>query len=238
MPPGKVLNQSGKGLQQMDSNEIIIQQLKQQQLLPLFYHHDAEVCIGITKALYAAGIRVIEFTNRGEHALQNFKALIAERDKSIPDLLLAVGTICTSEQASKFIQAGADFLISPVFDAGVYDVTYFHKILWIPACMTPTEIQVAANSGCRLIKLFPGNVLGPGFVNAIKELFPSIDFMATGGVDATAENMEAWFNAGVCAVGMGSKLISKSMMEQKNYPEIEHNTRAAMALIQSIKNKP
>lgn len=219
----------------MDRNEVIIQQLKQQKLLPLFYHADPMVCVEVVKALYAAGIRSVEFTNRGEAALDNFKALITERNNSMKDLLLAVGTIRNEEQAKKFIDAGADFLISPVFDASVCDITYLNKILWIPGCMTPTEIHVAENAGCKFIKLFPGNVLGPSFVSGIKDIFPFIDFMPTGGVDTTKENIEGWFKAGVCAVGMGSKLISKKLMEAKDYTAIESATKEVLEIIASIK---
>ncbi len=219
----------------MHNSENIIQQLKQQRLLPLFYHSDTEVCLGVTKALYAAGTRMIEFTNRGEAGLANFKALVAAREQSMPDLILAVGTISTAAQASQFIAAGADCLISPFFDAGVCDVAYSNKTLWIPGCMTPTEVHVAATAGCTLVKLFPGNVLGPSFVSGIGELFPGIDFMPTGGVEATAENLGAWFSAGVCAVGMGSRLISKKLMEEKDYTAIETETKKVLALLQAVK---
>jgi 2-dehydro-3-deoxyphosphogluconate aldolase / (4S)-4-hydroxy-2-oxoglutarate aldolase len=217
----------------MDNSETILHQLKQQRLLPLFYHSDAAVCVGVTKALYAAGIRMIEFTNRGEAALVNFKVLVAAREQSMPGLLLAVGTIHTAAQASQFIAAGADCLISPFFDAGVCDVAYTNKTWWIPGCMTPTEVHVAATAGCTLVKLFPGNVLGPSFVSGIRELFPGIDFMPTGGVEPAAENLGAWFNAGVCAVGMGSKLISKKMMDEKEYNLIEAGTKKVLALLQA-----
>jgi 2-dehydro-3-deoxyphosphogluconate aldolase / (4S)-4-hydroxy-2-oxoglutarate aldolase len=220
----------------MDSYETIITQLKKQGLLPLFYHGDAAVCLEVTKALYAAGVRAIEFTNRGESALVNFKAMVDARNKSMKDLLLAVGTIRTADQANRFIEAGADFLISPVFDADVCDTAYINKVLWIPGCMTPTEIHVAEQAGCRLVKLFPGNVLGPSFVSGIKELFPNIDFMPTGGVEPTRENMEAWFTAGVCAVGMGSKLISKSVMEKKEFRTIENTTRELLRIVAQLKN--
>lgn len=219
----------------MNSHESIIAQLKQQGLLPLFYHADTAVCLAVTKSLYAAGLRSIEFTNRGEAALQNFKALVAARNAEMPGLLLAAGTIRTAEQASRFMDAGADFLISPVFDEDVCDAAYINKTLWVPGCMTPTEIHVAENAGCRLIKLFPGNVLGPSFVSGIKELFPQIDFMPTGGVEPVAENIKAWFDAGVCAVGMGSKLISKKLLEEKAYDTIEKTAKALLQTVAQLK---
>jgi 2-dehydro-3-deoxyphosphogluconate aldolase/(4S)-4-hydroxy-2-oxoglutarate aldolase len=204
----------------MDQQDYIIEQIRKQRLLPLFYHDSKEVCLAVTRALYDAGIRVIEFTNRGKQAADNFKAMVAAKSEGMKDLLLAVGTIRTAEQASFFIEAGADFLISPVFDANVCDVAYLNKVLWLPGCMTPTEIHVAENAGCKLVKLFPGNVLGPGFVSAIKELFPNMDFMPTGGVEVNEENIGAWFSAGVCAVGMGSKMISKTVLANKDYATI------------------
>lgn len=218
----------------MNQNEIIIQKIKQQKMLPLFYHSEETVCIGVMNALYAAGIRIIEFTNRGDAALKNFNALVKIRNESMNDLLLSVGTIRTAAQANSFIEAGADFLISPIFDSAIYDSAISHKKLLIPGCMTPTEIHAAENAGCQLIKLFPGNLLGPSFVNAIKELFPPVNFIPTGGVEVNKENLEAWFASGVCAVGMGSKLISKKLMDTKDFTAIENETRRAIELIQTI----
>jgi 2-dehydro-3-deoxyphosphogluconate aldolase/(4S)-4-hydroxy-2-oxoglutarate aldolase len=151
-------------------------------------------------------------------------------------LILAVGTIKTSKEAQQFIDAGADVLISPVFDKGVCDTAYLNKILWIPGCTTPTEIHVAQQSGCELIKLFPGNVLGPGFVEAIMPLFRGVDFTITGGVEPTAENIGAWFKAGVKVVGMGSKLITKKLIETKDYAMIESDTRKVLEIIRTIKS--
>jgi 2-dehydro-3-deoxyphosphogluconate aldolase / (4S)-4-hydroxy-2-oxoglutarate aldolase len=218
----------------MSQQEIIINQVKQQKLMPLFYHSDIQVCLGVVQALYKAGIRCIEFTNRGEAAMANFKALIAARKESMPDLFLAVGTIRTVEQANDFMEAGADFLISPVFDAAICKLAQTKNIWWIPGCMTPTEIHVAEHAGCNFVKLFPGNLLGPGFVSGIKVLFPQVSFMPTGGVEPNIENLQAWFNAGVSAVGMGSTLITKKLIEERNFSAIENNTRKVLETIKAL----
>ncbi|HVM89093.1 MAG TPA: hypothetical protein VMT76_12965 [Puia sp.] len=210
------------------------EQIRQHKLLPLFYHDDLQVCISVTNALYEGGARLIEFTNRGPYALENFKALVKERDKGMKDLLLCTGTIKTPEHASRFIDAGADVLISPVFDNGICDVAYMQKILWIPGCMTPTEIHQSYKSGCTLIKLFPGDLLKPSFIEAIKPLFPEIDFVVTGGVDTSKENISAWFKAGVCGVGMGSKLITKEILKNGNYDLITSATKNILAIIKEI----
>jgi len=208
--------------------------VKKVKLLPLFYHDEIEVCKEMVKALYVAGIRCIEFTNRGPKALENFKLLLAHRNENYPDLVLAIGTIQNQKQAEAFIEAGADFLISPFFDQSIADAAYLHKKLWIPGCMTSTEIHIAEVAGCDLIKLFPGNVLGPGFVTAIKPLFPSVSFLVTGGVDTSKENLTTWFKAGVVGVGMGSKLINEEVLASKNYAAIEVETTKALGIINSL----
>ncbi len=215
----------------MQSEQYSAEKIKQHGLLPLFYHDDPQVCISVTKALYDAGVHVIEFTNRGNQALENFKALIKERDASMVDLLLCIGTIKTADHATKFIDAGADVLISPVFDSSVCDIAYMQKILWIPGCTTPTEIHHAEKSGCNLIKLFPGELLKPSFVEAVKPLFPDLDLMVTGGVDTSAESISAWFKAGVCAVGMGSKLITKEILKNKDYGLITSSAKDVLKII-------
>jgi 2-dehydro-3-deoxyphosphogluconate aldolase/(4S)-4-hydroxy-2-oxoglutarate aldolase len=218
----------------MNQQEIISHQIMQQRLMPLFYHGDQQVCLGVVQALYKAGIRCIEYTNRGEAALANFKELIAARRESMPDLFLAVGTIRTVQQANDFIEAGADFLISPVFDEAICKLAQSKNIWWIPGCMTPTEIHVAEHAGCNFVKLFPGNLLGPAFVSGIKVLFPKVSFMPTGGVESNSENLQAWFDAGVSAVGMGSTLITKKLIEEKNFSAIENNTREVLDTIKAL----
>jgi 2-dehydro-3-deoxyphosphogluconate aldolase / (4S)-4-hydroxy-2-oxoglutarate aldolase len=219
----------------MDNEAYIIQQLKGQVLLPLFYHADPATCAGVVGALYAAGIRSIEFTNRGARAVDNFKLLVAQRKHQWPGLLLGAGTIKDAADANRFIEAGADFLVSPFFDSGVCDAAYQNKTLWMPGCMTPTEIHRAEQAGCQLVKLFPGNTLTPGFVGAVKPLFPHVDFLVTGGVDNTVESIGAWVKAGACAVGMGSRLITDGMMQQQAFAQLTDAARAVLTIIKTVK---
>ena len=218
----------------MEREVLLVNQIKAEGILPLYYHDDVTVCEGVLRALYNGGVRSVEFTNRGPQALANFTYLVSLKS-TMPGLILGIGTIKTPQDATAFIEAGTDFLISPCFDASVADVAYMHKVLWIPGCMTPTEIHVAQKSGAILIKLFPGNVLGPGFVEAIKTLFTGIDFLVTGGVEPTAQNMGAWFKAGVSGVGLGSKLITKDILANKNFEQLEAQTKELGALVKSIK---
>jgi 2-dehydro-3-deoxyphosphogluconate aldolase / (4S)-4-hydroxy-2-oxoglutarate aldolase len=219
----------------MNKEVLNSQKIKEQGLLPLFYHDDAEGCIAVTRALYEAGIRCIEFTNRGNRASENFGLMLKERDVSFPGLLLGVGTIKNKSEANSFIHAGADFLVSPVFDSGIREAAQAHKILWIPGCLTPTEINVAQQTGCSLIKLFPGNLFGPGYIEAIMPLFTGLDFIVTGGVEPTEENINAWFKSGVTGVGLGSKLITKNIIQNTGYSGLTIKTKELMSIVTKIK---
>ncbi|MGV8878772.1 MAG: bifunctional 4-hydroxy-2-oxoglutarate aldolase/2-dehydro-3-deoxy-phosphogluconate aldolase [Sphingobacteriaceae bacterium] len=202
-----------------------------QGMLPLFYHESAKVSLEVIRALYKAGVRVIEYTNRGEAALQNFTQLKHSLAEELPNLHLGIGTIKTAAEATAFVEAGADFMVSPIVHPQVADIAAKAGILWVPGCMTPTEIALAQAHRAKLIKIFPAAILGPEFISAIRELFPGQLFVPTGGVELHKDNIMAWFKSGVCAVGMGSKLISKSLLEHEQYQELYTQTVAALALI-------
>lgn len=206
-----------------------------QGILPLYYHEDENVTIEVLRAIYKGGIKAVEYTSRGEAALANFTKMVEIRNAEMPDMLLGIGTIKNLEQAEEYHKVGADFFISPGFVAEVAEFLMPKNILYSPGCMTPTEIITAENAGVKFIKLFPGNVLGPEFMSAIKDIFPKLIFMPTGGVDTTKENIQKWFDAGVSAVGMGSKLISKQLMANKDFEAIETQTKEVLAIIQTIK---
>jgi len=206
-----------------------------QGMLPLYFNADETVSIDILRTVYRAGVKALEYTNRGEAALANFKKMVEVRNSEMPGMLLGVGTVKNLQTAKDYMAAGADFLVSPGFVKEVADYAVTNDIFYAPGCMTPSEIIAAENAGIGFIKLFPGNMLGPEFLSGIKDIFPKLLFMPTGGVDTTKENIEGWFKAGVCAVGMGSKLISKKLMEAKDYLTIETETKSVLALIQSIK---
>jgi 2-dehydro-3-deoxyphosphogluconate aldolase/(4S)-4-hydroxy-2-oxoglutarate aldolase len=205
-----------------------------QGILPLYYNDDETVTIDILKSLYKAGIRAVEYTSRGESALSNFKKMIEIRNAEMPEMLLGIGTIKNLQQAEEYYEIGADFFISPGFVAEVAAFLIPKDLLYSPGCMTPTEIITAEAAGVTFIKLFPGNALGAGFMSAIKDVFPNLKFMPTGGVDTTKENIESWFKAGVSAVGMGSKLISKDLMAAKDYTTIENETKKVLEIIQTL----
>jgi 2-dehydro-3-deoxyphosphogluconate aldolase/(4S)-4-hydroxy-2-oxoglutarate aldolase len=218
----------------MDKKNDILQIITDQKLLPLFFNKDVEVSKEVLRALYQAGVRTLEYTNRGEAALQNFKQLRQVCDTELKGMYLGVGTIKNAPAAQAFIDAGTDFIVSPGLVEEVVKIADSHNMLWTPGCMTPTEIIRAEQLGAKLVKLFPGNILGAGFVSAIKELFPDLKFMPTGGVEAEEGNLKGWFKAGVAAVGMGSKLITKELVQQKDYEGLKTATEKALQLIKDI----
>lgn len=219
----------------MDKKATILNLIPQQGILPLFFNQDEQVSVNILRALYAAGIKTIEYTNRGEAALKNFAKLREVCDKELGEMYLGVGTIKDAKAAQAFADAGADYIISPGLVEEVVEVSEKNGLLWVPGCMTPSEIIRAENLGGKLIKLFPGNVLGPAFLSSIKVLFPNLLFMPTGGVELTTDSIGGWFKAGVCAVGMGSQLVSKDVMDGEKYAELTEATKEAIAIVKASK---
>lgn len=219
----------------MDKKSELLKVIPEQGILPLYFNKDTQTSIELLKALYSAGIRSVEYTNRGEAALKNFAAMREVCETELKGMYLGVGTIKDAASAQAFIDAGADYIISPGLVEDAAEVADKNNMLWIPGCMTPTEIIRAEKLGAKFVKLFPGNILGPSFLSAIKELFPNLLFMPTGGVDLDKDNIAGWFKAGVCAVGMGSKLVTKDIMENKKYDELITLTKQALEIVQSCK---
>jgi len=219
----------------MKNKETILNSIIQQGMLPLFFYEDVEVSLQVVRTLYRAGVRVMEYTNRAKEAFDNFKILKDAVDQEMPDFYFGAGTITTKVDAIRYSEAGADFIVAPNLNAEVGTIANQLGGLWIPGCMTPSEIHNAREQGAALIKLFPANILGPGFVTAVSDVFRGQLFMPTGGVELNAENIGTWFKAGVCAVGMGSKLISKRVLDERLYEQLYSDTIKALDLVKNAK---
>ncbi|WP_291907388.1 bifunctional 4-hydroxy-2-oxoglutarate aldolase/2-dehydro-3-deoxy-phosphogluconate aldolase [Chitinophaga sp. CB10] len=215
-------------------SEIILAAFRQSGVIPVFYHEDVNVCLEVLQACYEGGLRVFEFTSRGAAARANFKAMLEKKNATMPEMYLGIGTIKNADDAAFFADAGADFIVCPIADPATAAVCHEKQITWIPGCMTPTEISVAEKNGAQLVKLFPGNVLGPGFATAIKPLFPNLKFMPTGGVEPTADSMKSWFDAGVVCVGMGSNLLSKSLIESRDWGGLKEKVMQTFAILKGL----
>jgi 2-dehydro-3-deoxyphosphogluconate aldolase/(4S)-4-hydroxy-2-oxoglutarate aldolase len=219
----------------MTNKDVVLDAIIAQGMLPLFFYEDADVSLEVIRTLYSAGVRVIEYTNRGKEALRNFGIIKRVVKAEMPGLYLGIGTVKTGLEAQSFVDAGTDFIVSPIIDSEVALVAASYKLLWIPGCMTPTEIHIAQQYKAPLVKIFPANILGPAFISSIRDLFPGQLFIPTGGVELEAGNITGWFRAGVCAVGMGSKLISRDVLDERRYDELYNNTVKALELVQLSK---
>lgn len=176
-------------------------------IVPVYYNADIVQAKAIVKACYDGGLRVFEFTNRGEAATQVFAELIPFVREQCPDMALGIGTILTAESAHEFADLGADFVVQPITTAAVAAVCQARNVAWVPAAATLNEIYQATQLGAELVKVFPGNVLGPGFIKAVLGPMPHLKLMVTGGVEPTAQSLFDWFGAGVTCVGIGSQLF-------------------------------
>ena len=204
-------------------------------MVPLFYHGDVDVAKDIVRACYRGGARLLEFTNRGDRAYEVFRELAVMRDAELPELALGVGSVTDAAAASTYMMLGADFVVTPVLREDIAQVCNRRKVMWNPGCGTLAEISRAEELGAEVVKLFPGSVYGPGFVKGVLGPQPWTSIMPTGGVSPDRENLKGWFAAGVVCVGMGSQLVSKQVIAEKDWAGLEQKTRETLALIGELR---
>jgi 2-dehydro-3-deoxyphosphogluconate aldolase/(4S)-4-hydroxy-2-oxoglutarate aldolase len=204
----------------------------EQGLVPVFYNGDFEISKNIVNAIVNGGGKIVEFTNRGDFAYQIFTKLVQFFDQKEPELIFGVGSVIDPYTASLYINNGANFIVGPVLNPKIAKICNRRRIPYSPGCGTPSEISYAEELGCEIIKIFPAGTLGgPNFVKAILAPTPWTKIMPTGGVDITEESINAWFSAGVVAVGIGSKLITKELIATKNWDGIAKNVSNTLDLI-------
>lgn len=210
--------------------------MKETGLVPLFYHPDVALGKNVLKACYDGGARLMEFTARGDFAFEVFSELNKYALKELPGMIMGVGSITDAGAASLFLQMGANFIVTPSLREDIAIVCNRRKVMWSPGCGSLTEINRAEELGCEIIKLFPGDIYGPGFVKAIKGPQPWTSIMPTGGVSTEESNIKSWFDAGVTCVGMGSQLISKEILTNKDFKGLEVKVKEALALIKKSRH--
>lgn len=209
--------------------------MKETGMVPLFYNSDIALGKEVLKACYDGGARLLEFTARGDFAHEVFAELTKYAIKELPGMIMGVGSITDAAAASLYMSLGANFIVTPVLREDIAIVCNRRKVLWSPGCGSLTEIARAEELGCEIVKLFPGDLYGPNFVKGIKGPSPWTSIMPTGGVSPDKENLTGWFNAGVTCVGMGSKLISKEILQNRDFAKLTKDVKAALAIIQSVK---
>ena len=210
--------------------------MKEVGMIPLFFNNDIELSKKVLKACYDGGAKLLEFTARGDFAHEVFGDLIKYTIKELPEMIMGVGSVSDAAQASLFMSLGANFVVTPLLREDIATVCNRRKVLWSAGCGSLTEIARAEELGCEIVKLFPGDIYGPQFVKSVKGPQPWTSIMPTGGVSPTEDNLKGWFDAGVTCVGMGSKLISKDIIANEDFAELEINVRKVLAIIKSLRS--
>lgn len=184
------------------------------------------------KACIDGGVKGIELTFTAPEA-DKIIADLKEDYKDDPDACIGAGTVLDPTTARIAIMAGAEFIVSPSFNKEVAKLCNLYEIPYTPGCMSITEIQTAMTYGSDIVKVFPGSVVGQGFVSAVKAPFPQVSIMPTGGV--SLDNMEEWFDKGVTLVGAGGNLVGPAA--KGNFEQVKKNAQAYHAKLEEIRSK-
>lgn len=210
--------------------------MKQTGIIPVFYNGDPGLCKEVVKACYDGGIRLFEFTNRGDFASLVFAEVNKWAVEACPEMIMGVGSVVDEGTTSMYIALGANFIVSPLIDEGMAAVCNMRKVSWSPGCGSVTEIGRAHVLGAEVVKIFPGQqVGGPEFVKAVLGPMPWTSIMPTGGVSPDEENLSKWFNAGVHCVGMGSQLFPADVLKNRDFASITVKCREALEIVRKIR---
>lgn len=212
----------------------VLTKIEQTRMVPVFYHKDVAVACAVVKACYDGGVRAFEFTNRGDMAHEVFAELMRFTADECPDLALGVGSVVDTPTAALYIQMGACFVVGPLLNSDVAKVCNRRGVPYTPGCGTVSEVGQAQELGCDIVKVFPGDVLGPKFVKGLMAPMPWSRIMVTGGVEPTEENLSAWIKAGAFCVGMGSKLFPKDKVAAADWQYVTDMCRQSLDIISKI----
>jgi 2-dehydro-3-deoxyphosphogluconate aldolase / (4S)-4-hydroxy-2-oxoglutarate aldolase len=216
----------------------VLAAMMDQGVIPVFYHPDVDIAAKVIQACANGGAKCIEFTNRGEFAPHVFYEVTKHFASADPSVIMGVGSIVDAPTAGIYIANGARFVVGPLLNAEVAKVCNRRKVPYSPGCGSATEIGYAEELGCEIVKVFPGgSVGGPEFVKNILGPMPWTRIMPTGGVDCSEASLKSWFGAGVVAVGIGSNLVTKELLDAKDYAGIEKRVRDTVQLIKTIRGK-
>jgi 2-dehydro-3-deoxyphosphogluconate aldolase/(4S)-4-hydroxy-2-oxoglutarate aldolase len=186
----------------------------------------------VVDAMAEGGVRALEVTMTVPRAVE----LIGELAPTLPEgFLLGAGTVIDAATAHAVIDAGASFVVSPVFRPDVIAACHERDVPVMPGCFSPTEILAAHDSGADIVKVFPATMLGPQFIRDVRAPLPQVKLMPTGGV--TLDNAGDWIRAGAVAVGVGSALVDVKAIESGRYDVITANARRVVESVAAARAK-
>lgn len=191
-----------------------------------------EEAVEIAKACIQGGIKGIEITFTTPEADKVIEELLMKY-KDNADIVIGAGTVLDAVTARMALLSGAEFIVSPCFDAETAKLCNLYQIPYMPGCMTVTEIKQALEFGVDIIKLFPGSAFGPDYIKAIKAPLPQVNIMPTGGV--SLDNLDQWIKSGCVAVGVGGQLIAPA--KNGEYDKITENARLYMQKVEEARGK-
>ncbi len=214
----------------------VLTAMMDQSVIPVFYHPDVELCKDVIQACADGGAKCVEFTNRGDFAADVFLQVARHFAKADPSVIMGVGSICDAPTAGLYIAYGAKFVVGPLLNAEVAKLCNRRGIPYSPGCGSATEIGDAQELGVEIVKVFPGSsVGGPEFVKSVMGPMPWTRIMPTGGVEPTEESLRKWFGAGIVACGVGSNLITRKLLEARDFKGLEESVRKTVTLVKTIK---
>ena len=214
---------------------VVLNKMAAAPMVPVFYHKDVETAKAVVKACYDGGVRLFEFTNRGDFAHEVFEEVVKYAAMECPEMAVGVGSVVDPGTASLYMQLGACFIVGPLFNHEVAKVCNRRAIPYVPGCGSVTEVGYAQEAGCEVCKVFPGDVLGAKLVKGMIAPMPWSKLMVTGGVEPSQENLASWFNAGVFSVGMGSKLFPKEKVAAKDWKYVTDKCAECFRIIAELK---
>lgn len=215
----------------------VLTALQSQGICPVFYHSDPETALNVIRACARGGAPVIEFTNRGDFAVDLFGEIARELSQIDPDIVLGIGSVLDAGTAAMFLNRAARFVVSPALVPEVAQVCNRRMVAYFPGCGSVTDISNAHALGCEIVKLFPGaSVGGPDFVKAVLGPMPWTKIMPTGGVDPDPASIAKWFGSGIVAAGMGSKLITDAAVRDGDWAGIEASVRGAVEAVRAFRD--
>jgi 2-dehydro-3-deoxyphosphogluconate aldolase/(4S)-4-hydroxy-2-oxoglutarate aldolase len=214
----------------------VLTALQTQGVCPVFYHSDPETSLNVIRACARGGAPVIEFTNRGDFAIDLFGEIARELGRTDPDIVVGIGSVLDAGTAAMFLNRAARFVVSPALVPEVATVCNRRMVAYFPGCGSVTDISNAQALGCEIVKLFPGaSVGGPDFVKAVLGPMPWTKIMPTGGVDPDPASIAKWFGSGIVAAGMGSKLITDAAVRDGDWAGIEASVRTAVEAVRAFR---